>query len=49
MFIPRMLKDPIKNRRLEGAVKFTGKNFNSKHENENCTLIKDSIHIKACV
>ena len=49
MFISRMLKDAIKNRRHEGAIKFTGKNFNLRHENENCTLIKDSIHIKTYV
>ena len=28
LFISRMLKNSFKNRRLEGAVKFTGKNFN---------------------
>ena len=46
MFIPRMLKNPIKNRRLEGAIKFIGKNFKWRHKNENCTLIKGILNIK---
>lgn len=46
MFIPRMLKNALKYGRLEGAIEFAGQIFNWRHENENRTLINDSIHIK---